>query len=163
MAESIRSRASTRGPRNFTRTGSLAIAHRKALGQSIVITSRHLYTSIADVIMTESLCTIGAYASSFVRGHSPIKKPFIFYFGKKRVRLSTLPKKNKKNTSRALVSRGLRRQNLMFAKNGENMSAIMAKFVFAFPPRRGDRAEICLVVVSAGGLPTRLRKPNLRQ
>ena len=30
----------------------------------------------------------------------------------------------------------------MFAKNGENMSAIMAKFVFAFPPRRGDRAEI---------------------
>ena len=95
-----------------------------------------------------------------VGGTAQSKNPFIFYFGKKRVRLSTLPKqkKTKKNTSRALVSGGLRRQNLMFAKNGENMSATMAKFVFGFAPRRGDCAKICLVVVSAGGLPTRLRK-----
>ena len=34
----------------------------------------------------------------------------------------------------------------------------MAKIIFAFPPRLGDCAEICLVGVSAGGLPTRPRE-----
>ena len=93
------------------------------------------------------------------RGHSPIKKTVHFLFRKKTgSTFYAATKKTKKNTSRALVSRGLRRQNLMFAKNGENKIATTAKFVFAFPPRRGDCAKICLVVVSAGGLPTRLRK-----
>ena len=34
----------------------------------------------------------------------------------------------------------------------------MAKTVFAFPPRLGDCAKICLVGASVGGLPTRLQR-----
>ena len=40
----------------------------------------------------------------------------------------------------------------------EYKSPTMTKIVFAFPPSLGDCAEICLVVASAGGLPTRLRE-----
>ena len=39
----------------------------------------------------------------------------------------------------------VRRQNVIFAKNGKNNSTTMAKFSFAFTPRLVDCAEICLV------------------
>ena len=90
------------------------------------------------------------------RGHSPIKKKTFIFISEKNG--FDFPRCKKKNTSRALVFRGLRRQNFTFAKNGENKSTTMAKIVFAFPPRLGNYAEICLEGASAGGLPTRPRE-----
>ena len=58
--------ASARGPHSSIITGLLAIARRKVPGQSIVMTSLCLYASIADVIITESLRTVGAYTFFFL-------------------------------------------------------------------------------------------------
>ena len=99
-------------------------------------------------------------ADLMIGGTAQSKKRLFFISKKKRVRLSTLQKKTSDVRQYLLVFReilGLRRQNFVFAKNGENNSTTMANFVFRLSPGLADYAEICLEGVSAGGLPTRLR------
>ena len=75
----------------------------------------------------QKLFTSGTERIAISRGHSPIEKPVYFLFRQKRVRLSTLQKKHQRHALVSASISGLRRQNFILAKNGEDKSTTMTQ------------------------------------